>query len=138
MSKSLGNVINPFDLVEKYGTDAVRYYLLREVLPTEDGDFTYEKFEQRYNSDLAGGIGNLVAAGSDGAAATTPPGPCGCLSFLSAPELLSPDGGVAFARLSRSHDEPLSALFGMSPPIPFQRHAGAPRRRRKLQFHFVW
>ncbi len=61
MSKSLGNVIDPFSLVEKYGTDAVRYYLLREILSTEDGDFTYEKFEQRYNSDLAGGIGNLVA-----------------------------------------------------------------------------
>lgn len=61
MSKSLGNVINPFYLVKKYGTDAVRYYLLREISPTEDGDFTYEKFETRYNSDLAGGIGNLVA-----------------------------------------------------------------------------
>ena len=61
MSKSLGNVINPFDLVKKYGTDAVRYYLLREIVATEDGDFTYDKFEQRYNSDLAGGIGNLVA-----------------------------------------------------------------------------
>jgi len=61
MSKSLGNVINPFELVKKYGTDAVRYYLLREIPPTEDGDFTYEKFEARYNSDLAGGIGNLVA-----------------------------------------------------------------------------
>jgi len=61
MSKSLGNVINPFELVKKYGVDAVRYYLLREILPTEDGDFTYEKFEKRYNSDLAGGVGNLVA-----------------------------------------------------------------------------
>ena len=61
MSKSLGNVVDPFSLVEKYGTDAVRYFLLREILPTEDGDFTYEKFEQRYNADLAGGIGNLVA-----------------------------------------------------------------------------
>ena len=61
MSKSLGNVINPFELVKKYGTDAVRYYLLREIYPTEDGDFTYEKFEQRYNADLASGIGNLVA-----------------------------------------------------------------------------
>jgi len=61
MSKSLGNVIDPFKLVEKYGTDAVRYYLLREIPSTEDGDFTYEKFEQRYNSDLADGIGNLVA-----------------------------------------------------------------------------
>jgi len=61
MSKSLGNVINPFDLVEKYGTDAVRYFLLREITPTEDGDFTYGKFEARYNADLASGLGNLVA-----------------------------------------------------------------------------
>jgi len=61
MSKSLGNVIDPFELNEKYGTDPVRYFLLREILPFEDGDFTYEKFEARYNSDLASGLGNLVA-----------------------------------------------------------------------------
>jgi len=61
MSKSLGNVIDPFELVKKYGTDAVRYFLLREIPPTEDGDFTYEKFEARYNSDLVKGLGNLVA-----------------------------------------------------------------------------
>ena len=69
MSKSLGNVVDPFELVKKYGsasspqvgTDAVRYFLLREIPPFEDGDFTYEKFEKRYNSDLAAGIGNLVA-----------------------------------------------------------------------------
>lgn len=61
MSKSLGNVVDPFSLTGKYGTDAVRYYLLREIPSAEDGDFTYEKFEQRYNADLAGGIGNLVA-----------------------------------------------------------------------------
>jgi len=61
MSKSLGNIIDPLELVRKYGTDAVRYFLLREIPSTEDGDFTYEKFEKRYNSDLAAGLGNLVA-----------------------------------------------------------------------------
>ncbi|MDP1538780.1 MAG: methionine--tRNA ligase [bacterium] len=61
MSKSLGNVVDPIALVKKYGTDSVRYFLLREIPSTEDGDFTYEKFEQRYNADLANGLGNLVA-----------------------------------------------------------------------------
>ena len=61
ISKSLGNVIDPYGLVERYGTDAVRYFLLREIPSTKDGDFTIQKFEDRYNSDLAKGLGNLVA-----------------------------------------------------------------------------
>ncbi len=61
MSKSIGNVIDPFELVNKYGADAVRYYLLRELSSSGDGDFTYDKFEERYNSDLASGVGNLLA-----------------------------------------------------------------------------
>ncbi|KKQ41864.1 MAG: Methionyl-tRNA synthetase [Microgenomates group bacterium GW2011_GWC1_37_8] len=61
MSKSLGNVIDPFEYVEKYGTDALRYYLLAKISPTEDSDFTKEKFEEVYNADLANGLGNLIA-----------------------------------------------------------------------------
>lgn len=60
MSKSLGNVINPKELVDKYKTDAVRYYFLKEIPPTRDGDFTYQHFEEVYNADLANGLGNLV------------------------------------------------------------------------------
>lgn len=61
MAKSTGNIVDPFELVENYGTDAVRYYLLRGISPFEDGDFTIEKFEARYNGELANGLGNLVA-----------------------------------------------------------------------------
>jgi methionyl-tRNA synthetase len=61
MSKSLGNVINPYDIVERYGTDAVRYYLLAEMSPFEDGDYSEDKFKERYNADLANGLGNLTA-----------------------------------------------------------------------------
>lgn len=61
ISKTVGNVIDPFELIKKYGTDAVRYYLLKEISPFEDGDFSYEKFETLYNSDLANGIGNFTA-----------------------------------------------------------------------------
>lgn len=61
MSKSLGNVINPFDIVEKFGTEALRYFLTREVTPFEDGDFTEERFKESYNSGLANGLGNLTS-----------------------------------------------------------------------------
>jgi len=60
MSKSLGNVVNPHDLVAQYGTDTVRYYLAS--LPAyEDGDYTKERFEETYTAKLVNGIGNLAA-----------------------------------------------------------------------------
>ncbi len=60
MSKTVGNIIDPIEVVEKYGVDALRYYLLREIPSGEDGDFSYKKLEDRYNGDLANGLGNLV------------------------------------------------------------------------------
>jgi len=60
MSKSLGNVINPNDLVKKYGTDAIRYYLLREIPPFEDGDFSEKRMKEIYETELANELGNLV------------------------------------------------------------------------------
>jgi methionyl-tRNA synthetase len=61
MSKSLGNVISPSDLINEYGTEAVRYFLLRHLHPFEDSDFTLERFKEMYNANLANGLGNLVA-----------------------------------------------------------------------------
>jgi methionyl-tRNA synthetase len=61
MSKSLGNVIDPVELAGKYGVDEIRYFLAREISFGEDGDFSFIRFEGRYNADLANGLGNLVA-----------------------------------------------------------------------------
>jgi len=70
MSKSLGNVIDPFEYAERYGGEAVRYYLLAKIHPFEDSDLTQEKFEDVYQADLANGLGNLVARVSAMVAAT--------------------------------------------------------------------
>ncbi|MHB1316549.1 MAG: methionine--tRNA ligase [Minisyncoccota bacterium] len=61
MSKSLGNVISPYDIVNEYGTDALRYYVARELSTFEDSDVTMEKFKESYNANLANGIGNLTS-----------------------------------------------------------------------------
>lgn len=61
MSKSLGNVIDPFQMVEKFGTDALRYFLLREITPFEDSPFTEDRLKEAYNAKLANGLGNLVS-----------------------------------------------------------------------------
>ncbi len=61
MSKTLGNVIDPEELLAEYGTDAVRYFLARHISPFEDGDITREGFKDAYNAGLANGLGNLAA-----------------------------------------------------------------------------
>ena len=60
MSKSLGNVIDPLEIVDEYGVDAFRYFMIRELSPHEDGDFNIERFKDAYNANLANGIGNLT------------------------------------------------------------------------------
>ncbi|HET7537295.1 MAG TPA: methionine--tRNA ligase [Candidatus Didemnitutus sp.] len=60
MSKSTGNALNPLDLVTEFGTDAFRYFLIREMNVGQDSDFTREQFLVRYNSELANNLGNLV------------------------------------------------------------------------------
>jgi methionyl-tRNA synthetase len=60
MSKSVGNIIDPLEIIKKYGVDPLRYYLLREIPPFDDGDFSYRRLDEIYSSDLANELGNLV------------------------------------------------------------------------------
>lgn len=89
MSKSRGNVIDPFGVVEKYGTDALRYWLLREMNTFDDGDFTWERFDESYAANLQNGLGNLVSrvltmASNYGVEAKAP----------SEEEIISSEGGL--------------------------------------------
>jgi methionyl-tRNA synthetase len=60
MSKSVGNVVSPSEIIDSYGLDAFRYFFSRHVGTTDDGDFTWEKFENAYNNELVNDLGNLV------------------------------------------------------------------------------
>lgn len=61
MSKSIGNVVDPNEVIDDYGVDAFRYYFARHIPTLDDGDFTWEKFETAYNNELGNELGNLVS-----------------------------------------------------------------------------
>lgn len=61
MSKTVGNVVDPNEIIDDYGVDAFRYFFSRHIPTQEDGDFTWEKFENAYNNELANDLGNLVS-----------------------------------------------------------------------------
>lgn len=60
MSKTVGNVVDPVQIIDEFGVDAFRYYFTRHIPTQEDGDFTWEKFETAYNTELGNDLGNLV------------------------------------------------------------------------------
>lgn len=61
MSKSIGNVVDPNELIDQYGLDAFRYFFARHIPTLDDGDFTWEKFETAYNTELGNDLGNVVS-----------------------------------------------------------------------------
>lgn len=61
MSKSLGNAVDPVQVAEEYGADVLRYFILRDIPFGNDGDFSHERLKNRYNADLANGLGNLIS-----------------------------------------------------------------------------
>lgn len=60
MSKTIGNGVDPFEVIEQYGAEAVRYFFLRHIPTQDDGDFTWQRFEAAYNGELANDLGNLL------------------------------------------------------------------------------
>ncbi len=102
MSKSLGNVVDPFEYVDRCGTDALRYYLLSQIRGFEDGDFTREKFEEVYTADLTNGLGNLVARVA---------GLAGSSEFTSLSENLTISEGVAKALEEYQFDRALELIW---------------------------
>ena len=91
ISKSSGIVIDPFELAKKYDPELIRYFLLREISPTEDGDFSEERLKARYQSDLARGVGNLLSR------------------VLSLGERIS--GGISLSQVSGNWQKSVLSLF---------------------------
>jgi len=106
MSKSLGNVVKPLELRDRYGMDALRYFLLREMAFGQDADFTEQALVTRYNADLANGLGNLASR----TLAMAHRYFAGVVQDSAPAESVDRRLADAFARASRELDEHVPAL----------------------------
>lgn len=97
MSKSIGNVIAPQEVVDEYGVEALRYFVTREVSPFEDSDFTWDRFKETYNANLANGLGNLVSR---------------TLKMATSYGVELTEGDLSFDILSDDHSDFRSAIEG--------------------------
>jgi methionyl-tRNA synthetase len=105
MSKSVGNVVDPFDLVQAYGVDQVRYFFLRETAFGQDGSYSPEAIEARINADLANGLGNLaqrslsmIAKGFDGKVPAPGPLTAADEAILAAADAMYPAARAAMEK----------------------------------------
>ncbi|HEY5442465.1 MAG TPA: methionine--tRNA ligase [Candidatus Saccharimonadales bacterium] len=112
MSKSLGNVIHPGDIIAKYGVDACRYYFLRHVPSYEDGDFSWERLEAVYNNELANELGNavqrtvvMIQKYEDGVVGVTPP---------AEHDIAQYEAALANCRFDRALDEVWEQVRGLN------------------------
>lgn len=103
MSKTIGNIIDPLELIGRYGADALRYYFLRDIPSAGDGDFGEDKLVERYNGELANGLGNLAAR-------------VAALGEKISPVRVDPENDIlpaiknAIAAASKSYDDAFSAI----------------------------
>ena len=106
MSKSLGNVVDPNLLIDEYGTDALRYFVLREIPFGNDGDFSHKGFMERYNADLANDLGNLLHRATSMSAKWLG----GRIGGLDAPRTADKDLDALCARAAETYTLQLEAL----------------------------
>ena len=135
MSKSLGTIVDPLDAAERFGPDPLRLYLAKEVPYGGDGDFTWERFEERYNADLANNLGNLVSRVAAMARAVPAGAPAGRRRRAAGVAAVVADGAVAayreaMDRLRAARGRGRGVPAGRAPPTSSSREPARGRSPR--------